>query len=283
VSLPDFVIIGAMKCATSTLATQLALQEGIFLTDPKEPNFFSDDAVHARGLDWYARLFDPARPGDLKGEASTHYTKLPTHPQTLARLKPVLPETRIIYMIRNPMDRALSHIVHEWSRGHLGRNADEAVGRAPEIVEYGRYAMQVAPWIEAYGSEAVLLTSLEQLKADPQGEMARIGAHLNLPDIVWQTEIAAQNVSADRVRRLPFHGLIVDNALATGLRRVLMPKSVRAFIRKRRTIGDRPAFGPEARRQLEETYLADRAMLAAFFPGHPVLDLAYPFAGSSSV
>ena len=45
--LPDFLIVGAMKCGTSTLQAQLALQDGIFMTTPKEPNFFSDDAVFA--------------------------------------------------------------------------------------------------------------------------------------------------------------------------------------------------------------------------------------------
>ena len=46
---PDFILIGAMKCGTTTLAGQLAAQDGVFITTPKEPNFFSDDAVYARG------------------------------------------------------------------------------------------------------------------------------------------------------------------------------------------------------------------------------------------
>ena len=58
--LPDFVIIGAMKCGTSTLAAQLGAQDGVFMTTPKEPNFFSDDAVFAQGLPWYESLFEAA-------------------------------------------------------------------------------------------------------------------------------------------------------------------------------------------------------------------------------
>ena len=63
---PDFLIIGAMKCGTTTLQAQLALQEGVFMTTPKEPNFFSDDDVYARGLDWYSR-FLMALPPDISG------------------------------------------------------------------------------------------------------------------------------------------------------------------------------------------------------------------------
>jgi hypothetical protein len=55
---PDFIIMGAMKSATSTLHTQLAMQPGIFMSTPKEPNYFSDDAEFSRGEQWYADLFD---------------------------------------------------------------------------------------------------------------------------------------------------------------------------------------------------------------------------------
>ncbi|MDO5706469.1 MAG: sulfotransferase domain-containing protein, partial [Paracoccus sp. (in: a-proteobacteria)] len=116
-AMPDFLIIGAMKCGTSTLAAQLGAQTGIFVTTPKEPNFFSDDAEWARGIDWYRALFDGAAPGDLKGEASTHYTKLPNHPHTLERLRPHVPAPRLIYLIRNPLDRLVSHYIHEWTMG----------------------------------------------------------------------------------------------------------------------------------------------------------------------
>ena len=89
-ALPDYLIIGAMKCGTSTLAVQLGAQPGLFMTTPKEPNFFSDDVIYSRGAAWYQALFDDAKPGDIKGEASTHYTKLPTHPDTLSRLRNLL-------------------------------------------------------------------------------------------------------------------------------------------------------------------------------------------------
>ena len=54
---PHFIIIGGMKCATSTLHDQLAAQPGFFMTEPKEPNFFSNDEIYERGLDWYTDLF----------------------------------------------------------------------------------------------------------------------------------------------------------------------------------------------------------------------------------
>ncbi len=278
-AVPDFLIIGAMKCGTSTLQAQLAVQRSIFMTTPKEPNFFSDDDIFAQGQDWYGALFAGAAPGDLKGEASTHYTKLPTHPDTVARLSAAVPAPRLIYVIRDPVARAVSHYIHEWSEGRMGRDPVAAFDQHRELVDYGRYAMQLAPYIAAFGAAAILLTSLEQLRADPDGELARIGAHIGAQHpLIWDHNQQAQNVSAERVRRLPLHGLLVDNPVATALRRTLVPKSIRERIRKTRTHGERPELPTTLRAELEAVFLEDRALMADIFPDHPALDLCYGFA-----
>jgi hypothetical protein len=144
-SRPDFLIIGAMKSGTSTLAAQLSEQGGIFMATPKEPNFFSDDDIFARGLDWYAALFEAADPGDLKGEASTHYTKLPTYPETLDRARAVLEAPRLVYMIRNPIDRAVSHFIHEWSQGVMSDDMTAEFARNPRLSTTGATPCRSAP------------------------------------------------------------------------------------------------------------------------------------------
>ena len=278
-ALPDFLIIGAMKCGTSTLQAQLAHQPGVFMTTPKEPNYFSDDPVFAKGQAWYEALFAEAAPDDLKGEASTHYTKLPTHPETIARMRVVLTTPRLIYMIRDPMSRAISHYIHGWSEGRFGPDAAEAFRQTPELVEYGCYGMQIAPYVEAYGADRIHLTSLEQVNADPEAEFGRIAAFLGLPEgTVWIHDLPAQNVSARRVRRLPLQGLLIDNPVATALRRALVPKSIRSRVRAQRTLADRPEIPPDLQVRLESRFLEDRAQLARLFPDHPALELCYPFA-----
>jgi hypothetical protein len=275
---PDFVVIGAMKCGTTTLAAQLAAQAGVFVTDPKEPNFFSDDEIWARGAGWYAGLFEAAGPGELRGEASTHYTKLPTHPRTLERMGQVWEAPpRLIYMIRDPVARAVSHYIHGWSRDELTGPLEAAVVAHPELVEYGCYGMQVAPYVEAYGAGSVLLTSLEAMKADPHAEMARIGAFLGR-DLAWIADLEARNVSSERARRLPLHGLLVGNPVATALRRALVPKALRSRIRRARTLQERPELPASSRAAMEARFLEDRETLARLFPGHPALEQCYPFA-----
>lgn len=280
-SLPDFLIIGAMKCGTSTLQAQLARQPGVFMSTPKEPNYFSDDDIFARGQDWYEGLFADAKPGDLKGEASTHYTKLPTYPQTLSRMQALLPAPRLVYMIRNPMVRAVSHYIHEWTEGRLGSDATRAFHQAREITAYGCYGMQIAPFAAAYGADRILLTSLEQFKADPEAAFGQVSTFLGLPaGAAWCHDLPAQNVSAARIRRMPLQGLLIDNQVAATLRRTLIPKSVRNWVRTSRTMAERPEIPADLQGRLQTEFLKDRARLAELFPGHPALDLCYPFARS---
>lgn len=277
-NLPDFIVIGAMKCGTSTLAAQLAGQPGVFMSTPKEPNYFSDDSVFAQGDDWYESLFAPAPEGALKGEASTHYTKLPTYPDTLVRMTARLPELRLVYMIRNPVARAVSHYIHDWSLREVGGDADAAFHTRHEFVDYGCYGMQIAPFLDAYGAEHILLTCLEAFKADPEAEFARVAAHLGLPeDTKWREDVEAQNVSGARFRRMPFQSLLVDNPLARGLRHALVPKSFRDRIRAQRQMKTRPDIPADLRKRMETRFLEDRALLAQAFPGAAALDLCYPF------
>lgn len=276
---PDYIVIGAMKCGTTTLAAQLGAQTGIFMTEPKEPYYFSDDPIHAKGAGWYAGLFADAAPGDIKGEASTHYTKRPELPETVTRMKAALPEVKLVYMIRDPMARIVSHYIHEWSQGVLSVPLAEALDSHTPLVDYGRYGWQVAPYIEAYGRDAILLTSLERMKADPNGELRRVAAHIGFTgDVAWVEDQSAENVSAARSRKLPMHGLLVDNPVSTALRRVLVPKSFRTWVRERRQYKGRPEIPADRIAALQAQFLQDRDVLAGFFPRDPTLDLAYPFA-----
>lgn len=275
--MPDFVIVGAMKCGTSTLAAQLGAQPGLFMTTPKEPNFFSDDTVFARGLSWYQSLFAEAAAGDLKGEASTHYTKRPTHPQALPRLASVLPDVRLIYLIRDPLERAVSHYIHEWTQGVMDGDLESALDKHPELVEYGRYAAQIAPWVEAFGAERIHVDTLEAMQSAPQSVLDRVGRHLGRDGLVWRDDLSQVNVSTERLRRGRLDRVLIYSRPATWLRRRLVPQALRDRIKAGRRMTSKPML-PEARRKTLETIFAeDRVRLHALFPGRPDLDAAYPF------
>ncbi|MGA1393984.1 MAG: sulfotransferase domain-containing protein, partial [Phycisphaerales bacterium] len=124
---PDFAIIGAMKAATSTLHDQLAAHAGFAMSDPKEPCFFSDDAVYARGFDWYESCFPTGNGSRLRGDSSPPDSKLPDLPRAAARLHDRRSDARIVYVIRHPVDRLVSHFMHGWSEGWYGDSIEDAV------------------------------------------------------------------------------------------------------------------------------------------------------------
>lgn len=264
-ALPDFIIIGAMKCATSTLHDQLAAQPGVFMSEPKEPNYFSDDEVYARGEGWYASLFARAPAGAVRGESSTHYTKLPTHPRAVERMRRLLPDVKLVYVMRDPIERLISQYIHEWTMRRTSAPIDRAVEELPILVDYGRYAMQLRPYLEAYGPERVLPVFFERLTARPQGELERVARFVGIGGPVrWDAEAARRNASSQRLRRSAVRDALVTAPVLSALRRAVVPKGVRERVKSLWTMRERPALSPAAAARLREVYDADLAELGAW-------------------
>jgi len=246
--LPDFFIIGAMKSATSTLHKQLSIQPGIFMSTPKEPNFFSDDPVYKRGLEWYRGLFSGAAEDDICGESSTHYTKLPDYPCTIPRLKDAVTNPRLIYVMRNPVDRLISHYMHLWSEGIITCDINKAIDSYPELISYSCYGMQVEAYVTAFGKESIMLVSFEELKRSPQKALEDIGkfiGHNNVKALSWDHNLEPNNVSKKRVRKFFGFQLFINSSFMTFLRRRFVPKSLRTIVYRRLTMPKRPSIGSQ--------------------------------------
>jgi hypothetical protein len=245
-SFPDFIIMGAMKCGTSTLYEQLAAQPAFFMSTLKEPNFFSDDEVFSRGVDWYQSLFAAAARDQIIGEASTHYTKLPTHPMARERLIEAIPNARLVYLMRHPIDRLVSHYIHDWTMGEAPATIDDAVCPTSPYVDYGRYHFQLMPYISHFGRENILPVFLERMNAAPAETLKHVVGFLGHNGAVaWRDDLGTQNISRDRVRRIPFHDQLIDSNAATALRRALVSKSLRNWIRGRLQMRSRPTLSAD--------------------------------------
>lgn len=259
---PDFIIIGAMKSATSTLHVQLAHQPGFWMSEPKEPNFFSDDDVWAKGLAWYASLFDQAPAGHLRGESSTHYTKLPYYRSCLARMREHVPDARLIYVMRHPIDRLVSHYMHGWLETSMSGDIDQAVQRYPQLVDYGRYAMQLRPFLETYGPDRVLPVFFERLTRHPQDELERVCRFLGYAGVPrWQETESRHNVSSERLRSNPLRDAVLDFPPLRMLRRSLVPKALRNRVKKAWQITEKPVLSAASQEWLTARFDEDLATL----------------------
>ncbi len=263
---PDFIVLGAMKSATTTLHEQLARQPGLFMSRPKEPNYFSDDAIHARGWRWYSSLFHAARPGDLRGESSTHYTKLPSYPQTVDRMVRDLPRIKLIYLMRHPIDRLISQYIHEITSGRIRVALSEAIYRHPELIDYSRYTMQLRPFCEAYGIESILPVFFPRLVHHSQDELERIGRFVgHAGQLVWDRAMKPQNAGTDRLCFSPIRNALVGAPVLAGLRQRIVPRqwsqSLKGFWRAQI---DPPRLSAALADYLREIFDADLAELGSW-------------------
>jgi hypothetical protein len=263
---PDFIVIGAMKSATTTLHEQLAVQPGLFMSRPKEPNYFSDDEAHARGWQWYSSLFRSANQGELRGESSTHYTKLPTYPRTVDRMVRELPDIKLIYLMRHPVDRLISHYVHEITCGRIRVPLSQAIYRHPELIDYSRYAMQLRPFLEAYGNRSVLPAFFPRLVHHSQAELERIGHFLGHEGpMVWDFAMKPQNAGRDRLRFSPIREALVRAPVLAGLRQRIVPRQWSQSLKGLwRASVEPPRLPPAQAAYLREVFDADLAELGSW-------------------
>ncbi len=262
---PDFIIIGAMKSATSSLHEQLARQPGIFMSTPKEPNFFSDDDVYAQGMAWYTGLFSAAPPDALCGESSTHYTKLPTHPHTVNRIAEAVPDARFVYVMRHPIDRLVSHYIHEWTTRVIDAPIDEAVTTHPELIEYGLYTKQLAPYIEQFGAGRILPVFFDCVNRNSQAELERVCRHIGYTATpAWVEDLGERNVSKDRLRKSRLRDALVYAPGISFVRKHLVPQSMRDRVKGLWQMRERPALGEETERMLKARFDEDLATLGAW-------------------
>lgn len=261
---PNFIIIGAMKSATSTLHSQLASQPGIFMSTPKEPNYFSDDEQYQKGERWYQDLFSAAGEGDLCGESSTHYTKLPDYPHTIERMTAYLEQPKFIYVMRHPIDRLVSHYIHQWTQNVFKCDINEAIDQYEELTAYSCYVRQLTPYFERYGHENVLPVFTESLRINPQKELERVAGFIGYSQpVFWQDEILEQNVSSQRIRTFKGYNWLIESRIMTFLRRNMIPEVLRNKVKKGLMMTERPEIDQAHNMKLLALFDKDLAELGA--------------------
>ena len=263
--LPNFIIIGAMKCATSSLHEQLNQQPGIFMSELKEPNFFSNDEEYNKGSEWYLSHFEEANINDLIGESSTHYTKLPTYPHTIERLQKYLPDAKFIYVMRHLINRLVSQYIHEWSQRVISVGINESIDPHPELLEYSLYTKQLQPYFDTFGQERVLPIFFERMLTTPQTELERICRFIGYKDKPqWYQELNASNVSNQRMIKSAWRDAIVETPGLKQLRRLLILKSFRTWVRSLWTIKKKPDLTAENIDRLTVIFDEDLAVLGSW-------------------
>lgn len=196
-ALPDLLVVGAMKCGTSALHEVLDRHPDVAMAPGKELNFFlgPDEPPHGdpdtwwltgqwhRGPEWYAAQLDPD--AQVRGESSPGYTD-PSHPEVAARVRALVPDVRLVYLVRDPLERAVSQWRHHVRDGTERRPVEVALlDPASQYVDRSRYRERIAPFLELFVPEQLLVVVQERLRADPDREVRRVLAHAGADPARW--------------------------------------------------------------------------------------------------
>jgi hypothetical protein len=268
--LPTFLIIGAMKAGTTSLYHYLRSHPQIFMPDEKEVMFF--DARHAwsRGVDWYAEQFAsaPAEAAAL-GEASTSYTKFPVVQGVPERIAAVLPDVRLIYVLRHPVDRMRSHYLYLLSRGKERRPIQQAFTEDPAYLDTSRYAMQIEQYLPHLPLDRFLFVDSRQLANERATTLRSIYGFLGV-DEGWASPVVDREFFRSSERRMK-PGLTQKLRGVPGVATLAarVPRPVRTLARRLPADPvdvERGRIDDDLRRRLEETLADDVRRLRAYLP-----------------
>jgi SAM-dependent methyltransferase len=172
-ALPTFLVIGAMKSGTTSLHRYLEQHPEVSMSAEKELDFFLGRERWDYGPSWYASHFAHAAGAGAVGESSPNYTKRHAYEGVPERIAAMLPEVRLIYCLRDPIDRIRSHYLHR-SSTHSVRPFRDEIFADPNYVLTSSYAYQLEPYLRLFDEDRILLITAECLRADRQRTMERV-------------------------------------------------------------------------------------------------------------
>jgi hypothetical protein len=188
--LPDFIVIGAVKAATTWIAHQLRQHPSIFMPGP-EPHYFSTE--YDRGVDWYRQRFSDAAPDSVIGEKSADYLAYPQAPQRIAALLPYVP---MVVQLRNPIERAYSDYCMLFRRGTVAESPhhylDRPTSEQPRFLEDGLYARHLNRYFDHFPQTQIKVLLHDDIRAEPEAVIAEVCDHIGVPLHIASEEVRSR-------------------------------------------------------------------------------------------
>jgi hypothetical protein len=259
-TLPNFVIIGAQKSGTTSLYAYLRDHPDVFLASGKEIPYF--DRHLDEGLDWCKAKFANVANEHAVGEATPNYMYFG---EGLPHMAEVLPNARLIAILRNPVDRAYSHYWHSRSRGREKLEFADAIGAEPErlatgslrdlqwysYIDRGRYLAQLKRVCQFYLRESLLVILFEELCHTPAEIFRSVFRFLEVDDTFVPPELGVAHHRQVPARSLKLRAI---TRRVPVLHRLIDPLNTPA--------SSYPAMNPEVRAELLNHFEQDNAALA---------------------
>jgi hypothetical protein len=202
-TLPNLIVIGAQKCGTTSLHYYLGLHPQVSMSREKELDFFIADKNWQKGVDWYRSHFvGHAR---VHGESSPNYTVHPFFEGVPRKIHSLLPHTKLIYILRDPIDRMISHYVQKYSEGRENRTLEGALKNFDDTNSYvirSKYYTQLQQYLEYFPESNILIVTAEDLYGQRRKTLQGIFKFLDVDDTFYSEKFAdIKHKSVDKGRR----------------------------------------------------------------------------------
>lgn len=256
--LPTFILIGAPKAGSTSLHHYLAQHPEIHMSNPKEPNYFIKEKNFDRGRTWYEALFDA--PAEAFGESSVGYASSHRYEGVPERMHRLLPDVKLIYLLRDPIDLIISGYMNNLARGRETGTLEEVLTNpvGHNYVNACRYHMQLQAFLNYYPMERIHILTNHELKYERRDTLASVFRFVGVDDTFYSPAYEqVHNRSADMTRPTKLDRWIGALHLREAGHRA-MPSFARDLYRKvaRRPI-ERPTMSDTLRARITEALAED--------------------------
>jgi hypothetical protein len=212
--LPNFLVVGAEKAATTWLYNRLKDHPEIYLPETKEVHFFNKfdsnlkeiDRFERMGLGWYEQFFRNYNKKQAIGEVTPMYL---CDPEAPFRIKKVLPDVKIIMVLRDPIDRAYSHYWMAKNKKHTQLSFEEAVDKKePRFIQRGLYHKQLRVFLELFPIENIKVILFEDIKKNNIKELSDVYSFLGVNNKYIPEGVNNKENSAQRPKSILIHRVI---------------------------------------------------------------------------
>lgn len=230
--LPNFMIIGVAKCGTTTLCNILEKHPNIFISHPKEPNYFNKSIHYESTRSEYEEIFKNAEGFSLRGEGSVGYTNPNRIHFVPKRIYETIPDCKLIFMVRHPIKRLESEWKMHLRLGDRAQGFNDALQSDMMLFNHGMYWKTLSHYLKYFKKEQILTVFLEDLDQSYDEEIARILNHIGASTDI-KLSVTQSNSAA---------GYRKDTGLSAFLKRILgesikskIPDSLKNLLRERTT------------------------------------------------
>ena len=250
---PDFIIIGAQKAGTTSLHYYLSCHPEIGMSSTKELKFFVREMNWTRGWAWYQDQF-PAQ-GRIFGEASPQYTQFPNFEGVPRRIHQHLPEVKLIYVLRDPIERTISHYlqrVSEFAEERPFEKILELPLNQNNYLNTSRYYFQLEQYLPYFAGEQFYFTTLERLKTDQRGVLRELFQFLDVDADFYDEQQFSRVLNDSRIKKQKgwVGRLIYPRAVRNLVRKPFVPHLVKRTLKRLVILTGKPLQPPRITREM---------------------------------